>query len=141
MAIPREHLRSPRRRLHSLSGRPESLLCHQHNKEVSRSDQEELPVFQIVATSPCPSTGHHTKEPLCILSYLYTLMTFLLSLLFFRLISLFPFLQPFNPLVLLLDCTQYVQVCLVLEGTELHTALQALDRGGGITFLHSLAML
>lgn len=85
-------------------------------------------MFQFVTTAPCPNTGHRSSSS----SH---------SQLFIYIDDIPPespllqgdqsFLQPLHHLGLLLDCTQYDQVCVVLRGRELHTALHALNRGGG----------
>ena len=48
-----------RRRLHSLSGQPVSVLRHPQSEEVLPHVQTELPVLQFVPIAPCPVTGHH----------------------------------------------------------------------------------
>ena len=48
-----------RRRLHNLSGKPVSVLCHSYHKEVFPHVIVELLTFKFWAITPCPNTTHH----------------------------------------------------------------------------------
>jgi len=55
--------RSPRGRLHSISGQYVPVLCHPHSMKVFPDFQREPSVFQFVLITSCPGTGHHWKAP------------------------------------------------------------------------------
>ena len=64
----------------TISGQPVPVLGHPHSEKVFPDVQREPPVFQSVPIAPGPVTGHHWKEPGCLL-YTLPLWTWMRSLL------------------------------------------------------------
>lgn len=80
------------RKLHNPSGQPMPVPGHLHIGKVFHSVQRAPPVFQLVCNAPGSAIGNHCKEPSSLFlhslfRYLYTVITSLLSLFFFRLNS------------------------------------------------------